>query len=76
MNRTIALSALTVALAIPAMAASIDVVNTAATGGPGAFAAEEIRREAAAKETTLRGPATATRIVLTVETESGVAAQG
>jgi len=75
-NRTITLfTSLIVALSVPALAASIEVVNTPATGGPGRFAAEEIRREAAAKGMTLSEAATATRIVLTVETESGAAAQ-
>ena len=76
MNRTLTLlTALIVALSVPALAASLELVNTPATGGPGKFAAEEIRREAAAKGMTLGDDATATRIVLTVEKEGNAAAQ-
>ncbi len=69
------LTSLIVALAVPGLAADFELVNTPATGGPGKFAAEEIRREAAAKGMTTGDEAAATRIVLTVGTESGAAAQ-
>ena len=76
MNRTLTLlTPLIVALSVPALAASLELVNTPATGGPGKFAVEEIRREAAAKGMTFGNDATATRIVLTVEKESDDAAQ-
>jgi len=63
------------ALSVPALAASLELVNTPATGGPGKFAVEEIRREAAAKKMTLGDEATATRIVLAVGKESDAAPQ-
>ncbi|NJM55844.1 MAG: hypothetical protein HC841_08080, partial [Verrucomicrobiae bacterium] len=44
----------------PAFAASLQLTNDPSTGGPGKFAAEEIRREAAAKGAT-------GRVTLTVE---------
>jgi len=69
------LTFLTVAFSGPAPAASIEVVNTSATGGPGRFAAEEILREGAAKGLTPGDNATATRIVLAVGAESDAAAQ-
>ena len=47
----------------------------AASAGPGKFAAEEIRREAAAKGMTLGDDANATRISITVERKGNVAAQ-
>ena len=76
MNRTLTLlTPLIVALSVPALAASLELVNTPATGGPGKFAVEEIRREAAAKGMTFGNDATATRIVLTVEKESDDGAQ-
>ena len=76
MNRTLTLlTPLIVALSVPALAASLELVNTPATGGPGKFAVEEIRREAAARGMTFGNDATATRIVLTVEKESDDAAQ-
>ena len=76
MKRTLTLlTALIVALSVPALAASLELVNDPATGGPGKFAAEEIRREAAAKGMTLGDDANATRIVLTVEKEGNAAAQ-
>jgi len=61
--------------AAPALAASLSLSNDAATGGPGKFAAEEIRREAAAKGLTVGAEAKATRIALTVEKTNGAAAQ-
>ncbi len=61
--------------ASPAMAASLNLTNDPATGGPGKFAAAEIRREAAAKGMTLGDDAKATRIALTVENGGKAAAQ-
>ena len=40
--------ALIVVFSVPALAANLELTNDPATGGPGQFAAEEIRREAAA----------------------------
>ncbi len=51
---------------VPASAASLELTNAPATGEPGKFAAEEIRREAVAKGMTLGDDAKATRIALTV----------
>lgn len=59
--------------ALSAAAAGIDVSNTPLTGEPGKFAAEEIRREAKAKDMTLSNDATATRVILDVA--NGGAAQ-
>ena len=50
-----------------ALAASLVLSNDPATGGPGRFAAEEIRREAAAKGMTLGDDSQATRVSLSVE---------
>ena len=61
--------------AVPAMAASLELSLDVATGGPGEFAAEEIRREAAAKGMALGGDAKATRISITVETDARAAGQ-
>ena len=58
----------------PAMAASLALTNDPDTGGPGKFAAEEIRREAAARGMTLGEDAKATRVALTIE--KSAAAQG
>lgn len=69
------LSALLVVLSVPEMAASLESANDLATGGPGKFAAEEIRREAAAKGMALGTAADATRIALTVEKVGKAAAQ-
>ena len=63
-------TALMVALSVPAKAANLELVNAPATGGPGKFAAEEIRREATAKGITLGEDAQATRVVLTVGKEA------
>ncbi|MCX7887604.1 MAG: glycoside hydrolase family 20 zincin-like fold domain-containing protein [Verrucomicrobiae bacterium] len=52
---------------LAALAGSLELVNDPATGAPGRFAAEEIRREAQARGITLRNDAAATRVVLTVE---------
>jgi hypothetical protein len=60
---------------VPAMAGSLELSFDAATGAPGNFAAEEIRREAAAKGMALGGDAKATRISITVETDTKAAAQ-
>jgi hypothetical protein len=54
------LTAMIVVLSATAKAADLDISNAPATGGPGRFAAEEIRREAAAK-------GTAGRVSLAVE---------
>lgn len=54
------------------MAASLALTNDHATGGPGKFAAEEIRREASARGMTLGEDAQAIRVVLNVGT-GGVA---
>jgi hypothetical protein len=59
-------------LAAPTLTLSLDPVSA----GPGKFAAEEIRREAAAKGTTSGEEANALRIALTVEKEGKAAAQG
>jgi hypothetical protein len=58
----------------PAMAASLSLTKDSSTGEPGKFAAEEIRREAAAKGMTLGDDAQATRVALTLGKEG--AAQG
>jgi hypothetical protein len=71
---TIFLTALLLA-PLAALAASLELVNDPATGGPGKFAAEEIRREAAAKGVTLGDDSKATRIALTVGKDGNVAAQ-
>ncbi len=52
--------------ASPALAASLHLANDPSTGEPGKFAAEEIRREAAAKGMTIGDDSTATRIAITV----------
>ncbi len=64
-----------VALSVQAVAASLELVNDPATGGPGKFAVEEIRREAEAHGVTLGDDAGAIRIALTVEKGGGAAAQ-
>jgi hypothetical protein len=65
-----------VALTAPTRAASFSLTNDPATGGPGKFATEEIRREAAAKGMTLGDDAAATRVALTVERDAKASAQG
>lgn len=57
---------------LAAMAASLDLANDPATGGPGKFVTEEIRREAAAKGVALGKDARVTCVALTVGKE-GVA---
>lgn len=69
-----ALVALFAALSLPAAAASLDLAGDAATGGPGKFAVEEIRREAEARGMTFGDGARATRIALTLVGEGGTAA--
>lgn len=69
------LTALVVALSVPALAGSLELANDPATGGPGKFAAEEIRREAVARGMTLGEDASATRVALTVGKEGDSAAQ-
>jgi hypothetical protein len=63
-------------IAVPAMAASLDLANHPAAGGPGKFAAEEIRRAAAAQCITLGEDSRATSIAISVEKEGQAAAQG
>ncbi len=63
------------ALSLSALASSIDLTNDPATGGPGKFAAEEIRREAVAKGMTLGADADATRVSLLVGNETNAVAQ-
>ena len=72
---TARMAILSLFISAPAMAASLHLANDAATGGPGKFAAEEIRREAAAQGMTLGKDANATRIALTIEIAGGAAAQ-
>lgn len=69
------LTALIVALSVPAVAESLQLVNDPATGGPGKFAAEEIRREAKAKGMALDEGTNATRLGLTLEKDGKAAAQ-
>ncbi|MEI7945545.1 MAG: carbohydrate-binding family 6 protein [bacterium] len=63
------------ALSLSALAASIDLTNDPATGGPGKFAVEEIRREAMAHGMILGADADATRIALVVEKPGAAVAQ-
>ena len=69
------LAALFAALSSPVLAASLELANNPATGEPGKYAAEEIRREAAAKGLTLADDVNATRITLTVAKDAKAAAQ-
>ena len=69
------ITALIVALAVPATAGSLELANDPATGRPGTFAEEEIRREATAKGTALSKDANATRIAITVEKDDKATAQ-
>ena len=57
------------------LAAALVLSNDGATGEPGKFATEEIRREAVAKGMTLGEEANATRVALTIEKASKAAAQ-
>ena len=76
MKHTVTLiAALIVALSVPALAASLELTNDPATGGPGRFAVEEIRREAELRGMTLDDDAKATRIALTVGKDGKAAAQ-
>jgi hypothetical protein len=61
-------------IAVPAMAASLDLASDPATGGPGKFAAEEIRRAAAAQGITLGEDSRATSTAISVEKEGQAAA--
>ncbi len=61
--------------AAPLMAANLNLTNDPATGRPGKFAEEEIRREAAAKGMALNKDANATRIALTIEKDDKASAQ-
>ena len=63
------LLALILAFSAPVVAASLELANDPATGVPGKFAAEEIRREAKARGITLEEDAQATRIAFTVQRE-------
>lgn len=69
------LTALVAALSAHAPAASIELLNDAASGGPGKFAAEEIRREAAARGLALGDDASAIRISLAVAKEGKATGQ-
>ena len=71
----ILLPVLLVLLTASAAAASLDLVNHPATGEPGKFAAEEIRREATAKRMTLGNETNASRVVLSIEKVAGAAAE-
>ena len=76
MKHTLAiLAALIVALSVPALAANLELANDPATGGPGKFAVEEIRRQAEAHGMTLGDDAKATRIELAVGKGDNAAAQ-
>jgi hypothetical protein len=66
-------AALMVALSVSAVSSGLELANDAATGGPGEFAVQEIRREAEASGMTLGTDASPTRIALTVG-EPGAAA--
>jgi hypothetical protein len=70
---TARMAALMVALSVSAVSSGLELANDAATGGPGEFAVQEIRREAEASGMTLGADASPTRIALTVE-EPGAAA--
>ena len=73
-TRTLLITLL-VALSGPATAASVQLANDPTTGGPGRFAADEIRHEAVAKGLAVDGDASATRISLTVEEDARASAQ-
>jgi hypothetical protein len=66
---------LVLAFGASAMAASLDLAIDPASGGPGKFAAEEIRREAAAKGLTLGDDPSGTRVALTVVKDGKAPAQ-
>ena len=69
---TTRITTLLLLFAAPAIAANLALTNDPATGGPGKFAVQEIRREAAARGMTLGEDAQATRVALMVE-KKGVA---
>lgn len=69
------LASLLVSLATPVLAASLELTKNAATGGPGKFAAAEIRREAVAKRMTVGDDAKATHVSLSVEKDGKASAQ-
>ena len=76
MKHTLTLiTALIVALSVPAMAASLALATEPATVAPGKFATEEIRREAVAHGITLDADAKATRISITLGKDGNAAAQ-
>ena len=60
---------------LAALGGSIELVNSAATGGPGKFAVEEIRREAESRGMTWGEAAPGMRISLTVGQDDSAAAQ-
>ncbi len=60
---------------LTALAANLELANDPATGGPGRFAVEEIRREALARGMTFGPGAGATRIALTAGKAGDSAAQ-
>ncbi len=60
---------------LAALAGCFELVNDPATGGPGKFAVEEIRREAEAHGMTLGNDTNATRIVLAVKKDGNAVAQ-
>lgn len=69
MKHGVNLAALLLAMSVLAVAASIKLVNNAATGRPGQFAEEEIQREAVARGMTCSDGVEATRIELAVSKE-------
>ena len=75
MKHTVTLLTTLLLAPLAALAGNFELVNDPATGGPGMFAAEEIRREAAAKGVTLGDDAKTTRVALTVEKDGKAAAQ-
>jgi hypothetical protein len=76
MKQQYSLILITLALApIVTLAAGLELVNDAATGAPGKFASEEIRREALARGMTLGAAPGATRIALTIAKGANSAAQ-
>jgi hypothetical protein len=60
---------------LPALGVGLELTNDPATGAPGRFAADEIRREAAAKGMTVGAGSEGTRVALTVGKEVNAAAQ-
>jgi hypothetical protein len=75
MKHLLTLFTVLVALTAPTRAVSFSLTNAPSTGEPGKFAAEEIRREAAAKGMTSGNDAEATRISLTIGKDANAAAQ-